>query len=786
MSKSLFIAEKPSVAREFAKALKEKMASNDGYMESEHYIVTWCVGHLVTMSYPEKYDEKFKRWSFETLPFLPKEFKYEVISGVKKQFNIVKGLLHREDLVTIFVCTDSGREGEYIYRLVAMMAGVPDRVKQKRVWIDSQTEEEILRGIKEAKMIDAYDNLSDAAYLRAKEDYLMGINFSRALSLKYSYEISNYLGKKYQAVSVGRVMTCVLGMVVRREREIRNFVKTPFYRVVAGLDYEGHGFEAEWKAVEGSRYFQSPKLYKENGFKVREDAQKLIEFLKEGSPVEALVEKVEKKTEKKNPPMLFNLAELQNECSKRFKISPDRTLQIVQELYEKKLVTYPRTDARVLSTAISKEIGRNIKGLTNYRNVAGLAAELLEKGTYKNIAKTKYVNDAQITDHYAIIPTGQGLNGLGRLEPISRQVYDLITRRFLAIFYPAAVYKKINLTLERNGERLFAGFRILEDPGYLKVYGQGRNDAEKVNAHPAEAKTDANADTAGVSRAENTGLDHNGKGFSDPSGMQGKGTENRPNLRTYADMEDSGNKSGEINGDGEKNQPADAELLELLNKLRKGKKLPIRSFRIKEGETSPPKRYTSGSMILAMENAGQLIEDEELRAQIKGSGIGTSATRAEILKKLVNIKYLSLNKKTQVITPTQMGEMVHDVVYASIRSLLNPELTASWEKGLTYVAKGDISSEEYMQKLEAFVAKHTGNVRGLQNQSALRRCFDESAKYYRSAGGKGTASKAAGKGSGIDGSASGARPASKAVGKSAAGKSATGRKRRTKAEVIAE
>lgn len=682
MSKSLFIAEKPSVAREFAKALKEKMNSNDGYMESEHYIVTWCVGHLVTMSYPEKYDEKYKRWSFETLPFLPEEFKYEVIPGVKKQFNIVKGLLHRDDLVTVFVCTDSGREGEYIYRLVAMMADIDPKIRQKRVWIDSQTEEEILRGIREAKALDAYDNLSDAAFLRAKEDYLMGINFSRALSLKYAYDISGYLGSKYQAVSVGRVMTCVLGMVVRREREIRNFVKTPFFRVVAGLDHKGHRFEAEWKAAEGSRYYQSPKLYKENGFKKREDAEELIRILKEGEPVEAIVEKVEKRTEKKNPPMLFNLAELQNECSRRFKISPDRTLSIVQELYEKKLVTYPRTDARVLSTAISKEIGRNIRGLAGYPGLGAPVSEILENGNYKNIAKTKYVNDSQITDHYAIIPTGQGLNGLGRLEPISGRVYDLIARRFLSIFYPPAVYRKINLTLERNKEHLFAGFRILENEGYLKVIEPEKNDkadreSEKNKKVPAE--------------------------------------------------KDRGNEE-----DGRENdQSADSGLLELLNKLRKGNRILILGFRIKEGETSPPKRYTSGSMILAMENAGQLIEDEELRAQIKGSGIGTSATRAEILKKLVNIRYLSLNKKTQVITPTQMGEMVHDVVFASIRPLLNPELTASWEKGLTYVAEGQIGSEEYMRKLEDFVARHTNNVRGLQNQRALRKCFDETAVYYK-------------------------------------------------------
>ena len=408
MGKALYIAEKPSVAQEFAKALKINGQRKDGYLESQDSIVTWCVGHLVTMSYPEKYDIKYKRWSFDTLPFLPREFKYEVIPGVQKQFDIVKGLLNRPDVETIYVCTDSGREGEYIYRLVAQMAGVKDK-KQRRVWIDSQTEEEILRGIREAKDLSAYDNLANSAYLRAKEDYLMGINFSRVLTLRYGNSVSSYLKSKYQAIAVGRVMTCVLGMVVRREREIRSFVKTPFYRVISGIALEGEKFDGEWRAVEGSRYFQSPYLYKENGFKEKKHAQELINFLSTEQPLKCCVEKIERKKENKNPPLLFNLAELQNVCSKLFKISPDETLKITQELYEKKLVTYPRTDARVLSTAVSKEIYKNISGLRNYSAIGTFAEEVIQMGSYKTIAKTRYVNDKQITDHYAIIPTGQGL-----------------------------------------------------------------------------------------------------------------------------------------------------------------------------------------------------------------------------------------------------------------------------------------------------------------------------------------------------------------------------------------
>ncbi len=707
MKKSVFIAEKPSVAQEFAKALKVKTTRHDGYLESENTIVTWCVGHLVTMSYPEVYDIKYKRWALETLPFLPGEFKYEVIPAVRKQFEIVSGLLNRADVETIYVCTDSGREGEYIYRLVAQMAGVKGK-KEKRVWIDSQTEEEIIRGIKEAKDLSAYDNLSASAYLRAKEDYLMGINFSRILTLRYGNSVSNYLGNKYQVISVGRVMTCVLGMVVRREREIREFVKTPFYRVLGKFSLEGRSFEGEWRAVEGSRYFQSPDLYKENGFKDRNRAEELKGILELESVVaktddrmhtpaqaamtgitgghqspadtgagdasmthQAVLERIEKKKEKKNPPLLYNLAELQNDCSRMFKISPDETLRVVQELYEKKLVTYPRTDARVLSTAVAKEISRNLKGLIRYQMAAPFAQEILEKESFKGIEKTRYVNDKQITDHYAIIPTGQGLQNLSRLPQISQKVYQVIVRRFLSVFYPAAVYQKVSLVSAIGKEKLFSSFKVLVEEGYLKV---------------------ANV----LSR----------KKEEDP-----KNTEE---------------KTDDIQ--------CDAGFLACLQQLKKGAVLPVEEFSIKEGETSPPKRYNSGTMILAMENAGQLIEDEELRAQIKGSGIGTSATRAEILKKLVNIKYISLNKKTQVITPTQLGEMIYEVVNASIRALLNPELTASWEKGLNYVAEGSITSQEYMDKLEHFIRVKVGGVLQVNYQAALRSRYDSIAANYKKGG----------------------------------------------------
>ncbi|WP_455146356.1 DNA topoisomerase [Clostridium sp.] len=698
MAKSLFIAEKPSVAREFANALKVNGRSADGYIESENAVVTWCVGHLVTMSYPEVYDMKYKRWSLETLPFLPKEWKYQVIDSVKKQFGIVSGLLNRADVDTIYVCTDSGREGEYIYRLVAQMAGVQDK-KQKRVWIDSQTEEEILRGIREAKDLSEYDHLADSAYLRAKEDYLMGINFSRALTLKYGPSVSNYMRSSDRTViSVGRVMTCVLGMVVRREREIREFVKTPFYRVIGTFGPAGISIDGEWRAVEGSRYYGTPCLYKENGFKERKDAEALIAWLWErenGSENSGTILKVEKKKETKNPPLLYNLAELQNDCSKMFKISPDQTLKVVQELYERKLVTYPRTDARVLSTAVAKEISKNIGGLTHYEPLAAFASEAMQAGLWKNIAKTRYVNDKQITDHYAIIPTGQGLGALRSLPELNRKIYQVIVRRFLSIFYPAAIYQKYAVEMEVKGEHFFAGFKVLKEAGYLKV------------AEIPKKKKDTAGESADRTNRLEAGIDGN----------------------------DAENPAREADGtDSSQPKVIDAshpEFIQMLEQLKKGMKVSLDDLQIKEGETSPPKRYSSGSMILAMENAGQLIEDEELRAQIKGSGIGTSATRAEILKKLFNIKYMALNEKTQVITPTYLGELIYEVVHTSMKQLLNPELTASWEKGLTYVAEGSITPDEYMQKLERFVIGRTYNAVHMGNAYGLRPAFDAVAVFYQ-------------------------------------------------------
>jgi len=657
--KKLFIAEKPSVAAEFAKALKVPTGRKNGYLEGDNIIVTWCVGHLITMSYPEKYDEKFKRWSLDTLPFLPKEFKYEVIDGVKTQFDTVSKLLNREDVDTIYICTDSGREGEYIYRLVDMMAGVKDKVR-KRVWIDSQTEEEIRRGIKDAKDWSYYDNLSAAAFLRAKEDYLMGINFSRILTLKYSRNVANFLKLDRAVLSVGRVMTCVVGMVVNREREIRNFVKTPFYKVLAKFENQGMFIDGEWKVNEKSKYFNSPMLYKDNGFVEKIYAQKLIEHVEEianenGREVEVLSN--EKKKEVKNPPLLFNLAEAQNECSKRFKISPDETLKIIQELYEKKLVTYPRTDARVLSSAVAKEIDKNIRGLCKFPLLADFANDILSKGTYKNISKTKYVNDSQITDHYAIIPTGFGnMNSLGRLQML---IYELICRRFLAIFYPPAIYQKFAIKFGIGDEIFITNTKVCIERGFLDVLSPLKEEGDD---------------------------------------------------------------------DGDLQKP---EYINMISSLRKGSKLKLDSLSIKEGETVPPKRYSSGSIILAMENAGQLIEDEELRSQIKGSGIGTSATRADILKKLFAIKYLALNKKTQIITPTLFGEIVYEVVNCSISQLLNPELTASWEKGLTMVSNGDISSDEYMTKLERFVGIRCLNVKQLNNQYSLNAVFEKISKEYK-------------------------------------------------------
>lgn len=654
--KNLYIAEKPSVARQFADVLHVNGNGRDGYLESEDSIVTWCVGHLVTMSYPDAYDEKLKRWSLDTIPFVPKEYKYEVIPAVAKQFNIVKKLLNREDVGRIYVCTDSGREGEYIYRLVDDMAGHPDKDK-RRVWIDSQTEEEILRGIREARPESEYNSLSDAAYLRAKEDYLMGINFSRALSLKYSYVVKNYLGLDKCVIAVGRVMTCVLGIIVKREREIREFVKTPFYRVVGNIALSDGQFDAEWKAVKGTKYFQSPLLYKENGFKKKEDAEKLIEELNAGG-MDARVLFVTNKQEKKAPPLLYNLAELQNDCSTLFKISPSDTLKIVQELYEKKLVTYPRTDARVLSTAVAKEIYKNINGLTRVQNMQGYAAEVLQMGSYKKIASTRYVNDKQITDHYAIIPTGQGQAALNGVSDIHKKVYEIICRRFLSIFYPAAVYKKTALEVLKNGEHLFANFKYLMDRGYLKV-------------------------------ADNS----------------------------YSKKKDE-----------EKYSP---EFVEACGKVKKGDILQVNSFQVKEGETTPPKRYNSGSLILTMENAGQFIEDETLREQIKGAGIGTSATRDGIITKLVNNKYISLNKKTQIVTPTLLGEVIYDIVYYSINGLLRADLTASWEKGLCGVADGSISEQEYTDKMTSFVIRYTDMVKKINNQNRITTVFDRAKKYYK-------------------------------------------------------
>ena len=676
MGKSLFIAEKPSVAQEFAKALGETMTRHDGYQESENMVVTWCVGHLVTMSYPDAYDEKYKKWSFSTIPFLPETFRYEVIPSSAKQFRIVRDLLTRSDVERIYVCTDSGREGEYIYRLVRQEAGVSGK-DEKRVWIDSQTEEEIRRGVREAKDLSAYDTLSDAAYLRAKEDYLMGINFSRALTLRYGKSMADFLGERYCVVSVGRVMTCVLGMIVSREREIRQFTETPFYRVFARALAGEVPFHAEWRAVEGSRYYQSPKLYKENGFKEKQDAAALIKELENGTarpgPWNSRVDSIEKKKEKKNPPLLYNLAELQNDCSRMFKISPDQTLNIAQELYEKKLTTYPRTDARVLSSAIAKEISKNITGLQNFQPSAAYAREALERGAWKNIARTRYVNDAQITDHYAIIPTGQ-IGAVKGLSSTSYGVYCQIVKRFLGIFYPPAEYRRINLTLDREGEKLFSTLKILEKEGYLAVMKKPEKETS-VQDSPAAG-------------SENTDLHENE-------------SDNNP------------------------------QLLAELEKLRKGDTVPLTGFEIREGKTSPPKRYNSGSMILAMENAGQLIEDEELREQIRSSGIGTSATRAEILRKLEKNQYISLNKKTQILTPTLMGEMIYDVVRCSIKPLLSPAFTASWEKGLNYVVDGSVSAGEYMDKLGGYVAKFTNQVKTTDNQDQMIPMYQYASQFYK-------------------------------------------------------
>ncbi len=670
--KFLYIAEKPSVAREFAGVLGERMTKRNGYTEGDASIVTWCFGHLVTMSYPEVYDEKYKRWRLETLPFLPDTFLYEVIGdkGVKEQFDIVRGLLNRSDVTRIYVCTDSGREGEYIYRLVRQQAGVHGK-DERRVWINSQTEDEIRRGIAEAKDLSAYDSLSDAAYLRAKEDYLIGINFSRLLSLKYAPTMASFLKRKHCVVSVGRVMTCVLGMVVRREHEIRKFVKTPFYRVIAGVDAGGVRLEAEWKAVEGSAYAGSQLLYKENGFKEEEGARGLIARLCKKEPkdlafdeeksmatsVDAVVSSISNKSEKKNAPLLYNLAELQNDCSKMFKISPDETLKVVQELYEKKLVTYPRTDARVLSSAIAKEITKNLGGLKALSNVRGNVEEILSNGWYKNLAKTRYVNDKAITDHYAIIPTGAAVGILPKQKPILVKVYELIVRRFLAIFYPAAVYRKLAAVITADGESFFANDKYLKEEGYLAVMHY-----------------------------------------------------------SFAKEKEEGQQAGERR--------------DALAGLKKGAKVVISTLAIREGETAPPKRYNTGSMILAMENAGKLIEDEDLREQISGSGIGTSATRADILEKLVRNDYLRLNKKTQVLTPSLQGEMVYYVVKSSISSMLDPEFTAGWEKGLTKVWEGSLGEKEYYEELKGYITRRTKKVMELDNAGRLRQAFNYAAQFY--------------------------------------------------------
>lgn len=658
ISKALFITEKPSVAAEFAKALKINGRKSDGYIESDKAVVTWCVGHLVTMSYPEKYDVKLKKWSLDTLPFLPKAYKYEVIEGVKKQFNIVKSQLLREDIDRVYVCTDSGREGEYIYRLVDDLAGNPNKQK-RRVWIDSQTEEEIIRGVKEAKDLKEYDTLSEAAYLRAKEDYLMGINFSRLLSLVYGKTVSNYLGKNYIVIAVGRVMSCVLGMVVQREREVREFIVTPFYKIIGSFKVDEESiYEGEWKAVEGSEYFDSPLLYNEGGFKKQETAEKLIGELRDSSiEGKVLVENVTKKKENKNAPLLFNLAEIQNECSKKFKINPEQTLSHIQALYEKKMLTYPRTDARVLSTSVAKEINKNIQKLTNFKGdseIKNIAANILEKKWYSNIAKTKYVDDSKITDHYAIIPTGEGLQNYLSLKDIEKKIYDLVLRRFLSIFYPPAVYSKVSVITKIHKERFFTTDKVCVELGYLQV------------------------------------------------------------LKPDNDSNDSESKN-----------------MKFLSTLKKGQVVNLEDLIVKEGKTSPPKRFTTGSIIIAMENAGKLIEDEELREHIKGSGIGTSATRSGILTKLEKIEYIKSNNKTQVVMPTLLGEIIYDVVKNSIPTLLNPELTASWEKGLTMVTQNEIAGNLYMDKLENYIIKNTDRVLKLNNALRLKNNFDSVSSFYK-------------------------------------------------------
>lgn len=644
MGKSLFIAEKPSVALEFAKTLNIIGNRRDGYIESDTAVVTWCIGHMVTMSYPEKYNEKFKKWKLADLPFLPEIYKYEVIKNVEKQFNVLKTLMNRQDISTIYVCTDSGREGEYIYRLVDQVVNVKDKIK-KRVWIDSQTEEEIKKGVQNAKPLNEYDNLADAAYLRAKEDYLMGINFSRLLTLSYGTALSRKLGKDYVVIAVGRVMTCVLGMIVVREREIKEFVKTPFFKISSSFLFENSiDYDGEWKSVEDSNYFMSPTLYKDIGFKDLKSAEEFINYLYEDkNPPTGIVQEIKRKKENKNPPLLYNLAELQNELSKRLKINPDETLKVAQKLYEMKMITYPRTDARVLSSAIAKEIQVNLKGLLNIKkmckledndeDIDGFIQKVLSQELYKGLLKSKYVDDKAITDHYAIIPTGDGIANFNRLTSNEKTTYLLIVRRFLAIFYPPAIFSQLTITTKIKTESFFTSSKICIQEGYLEILNSDKKDSN-INL----------------------------------------------------------------------------EKIETLKKLKKGQTVHVDKLEIKESETTPPKRYSSGTIILAMESAGRLIEDEELREQIKGSGIGTSATRSGILNKLQQIGYIALNTKTQILTPTILGESIYDVVNNSIPSLLRPELTASWEKGLGMIANGEIQTDEYMQKLESYIKKNTQRV----------------------------------------------------------------------------
>ena len=646
MSKKLLITEKPSVAMEFAKALKINTNRKNGYLESEEWVITWCVGHLVTMSYPEKYDEKLKFWRLDTLPFIPEEWKYEVIPNVEKQFQIIQSLLTREDVTTIYVSTDSGREGEYIYRLVDQMIGVKGKEK-RRVWIDSQTEEEIKRGIKEAKDLSEYDSLSDSAYLRAKEDYLIGINFSRLLSIIYGRRVAKAIDEEKASISVGRVMTCVLGMIVSREREIRNFVKTKYYKIVGEFGEENASFKAEWKVQEKSKYFESPKLYNDAGFKKLEDAKQFILSL---AGKQGIVTEVKKSKQKENAPLLFNLAEIQNECTKRFKIKPDETLDIIQNLYEKKLVTYPRTDARVLSTAVAKVISKNLNGIAKgFRDeeVQAIIKKMVEEKYSTDLIKTKYVNDSKITDHYAITPTGQGYENYDKLPDLQKQVYKLIVKRFLAIFYPPAEYSKINVTIEVDGEMFTTSGKVCTKTGFLDVL--------------------------------------------------------KPKIKEKQENKKEEQEKNEENTDNGKKEEDNTSNLEVLTTLKKGKEIQIINYETKDAETSPPNRYNSGSIILAMENAGKLIEEEELREQIKGAGIGTSATRAEIMKKLEKIQYIQINPKTQIITPTKKGEIIYDVVASSMPDMLKPKLTASWEKGLDMVAKEEIKPEEFMEKLKKYI-----------------------------------------------------------------------------------